>query len=60
MNNTHFELYIEDGDNGTKTIATYDTEQEAMATLEYWAKVYPETTISMDEWKDKTPIRQII
>ena len=48
---TWFEVYRSDEEGGTETIATFDTEKQALDFIWERSLKYPETELGYDEWQ---------
>jgi hypothetical protein len=48
---TWFEVYRSDEEEGTETIATFDTEKQALDFMYDYSMRYPEVELDYDEWQ---------
>ena len=48
---TWFEVFTDDEEEGTETIATFDTKKQALDFMFDYSTKYPEHTLSYDEWQ---------
>ena len=54
MKTNWFEVYRDDEEEVTETIATFDTKKQALDFIYDYSMRYPETELGYDEWESIT------